>query len=63
MAALAVQVVQDLPPEALEEILLHSLKVALVWHCVRLHAMAALVALDTPEMPQPIQLAVQAALL
>lgn len=58
-----VQAVQDLQLEAMAKILLHSLKVALVRHCVRLHAVVAKVALATPEMMQPIRLVVQAALL
>ena len=50
-----VQAVQDLPPEALEGVLLHSLKIALVRHCVQLYVAAATVAPATPETLQPIR--------
>lgn len=53
----------DFPPEALEQSLKQSLKLALVQTCIELRAMAAKAALATPEMQQLIQLAVQAALL
>ena len=55
--------VPDLPLEALEEILLQRLKIALVQYCVRLHAMVAKAALATSEMMQPMQLVVQVAML
>lgn len=63
MVAKAVLAVQDLPLEVLEQSLKQSLKLALVQTCIELHAMAAKAALVTPEMLQPIRLAVQAALL
>lgn len=51
----------DFPPEAPEELLLQSLKVALVRHCIRLHVAAAKVAPAIPETLQLIQPAAQAA--
>lgn len=53
--------VQDFPLEALEQILMQCLKIALVRQCVELHVTAAKAALATPEMLQLIQLAVQVA--
>ena len=53
--------VQDLPLEALEEILLQSLKTALVQQCVKLHVAAVKVAPATLEMQQLIQLVAQEA--
>ena len=41
--------VQDLPMEPLEELLLQSLKTALVQQCVQLHVAAVKVALATLE--------------
>ena len=62
LAELAAKAGTDFPPEALEELLLQSLKIALVRQCVKLYAEAAMAALATPEMQQQIQLAVQAAM-
>ena len=59
--AKAVRAVQDLPLEPMEEILSQSLKIALVQHCVRLHARAVKGALATPEMLRLIQLVVKVA--
>ena len=53
--------VQDLQMEPLEEILLQSLKIDLVQHCVRLHARAVKVAPATLEMQQLIRLVVKVA--
>ena len=61
LVAEAVKAVQDLPLEPLEAILLQSLKIALVQHCVRLHARAVKAAPATPEMLQLIQLVVKVA--
>ena len=60
-AALAAKAGTDFPPEAPEELLLQSLKVALVRHCIRLHVVAAKAALATPETLQPTRLVAQAA--
>ena len=62
LAELAAKAGTDFPPEALEELLLQSLKIALVRQCVKLYVEAAMAALVTPEMQQQIQLAVQAAM-
>ena len=51
----------DFPPEALEEILLQSLKIVLVRQCVQLRVAAAEAVRVTHETQQQIQLAVQAA--
>ena len=59
--AKAVKAVQDLPLEPLEEILLQSLKIDLVQHCVRLHARAVKAAPATLEMQQLIRLVVKVA--
>ena len=59
---LAVKAGTDFPPEALEELLLQSLKIALVRQCVKLYVEAAEAVMVTPEMQQQIQLAVQAAM-
>ena len=59
--AKAVKVVQDLPLEPLEAILLQSLKIDLVQHCVRLHARAVKAVLVTLEMQQLIRLVVKVA--
>lgn len=61
LAELAAKAGTDFPPEAPEELLLQSLKVALVRHCIRLHVAAAKVAPATPETLQLIQLVAQAA--
>ena len=61
MAALAAKAGTDFPPEALEEILLQSLKTVMVRRCIQLHVAAAKAAPVTPEMLQLIQLAAQAA--
>lgn len=62
LAELVAKAGTDFPPETLEELLLQSLKIALVRQCVKLYAEAAMAALVTPEMQQQIQLAVQAAM-
>ena len=59
--AKAVKAVQDLPLEPLEAILLQSLKIALVQHCVRLHARAVKAVPVTLEMQQLIRLVVKVA--
>ena len=61
LAAKAVRAGQDLQMEAPEEILLQSLKVALVRHCVRLHARAGKAVPATSEMKQLIRLVVKVA--
>lgn len=60
MAALAAKAGTDFPPEALEQILLQSLKIALVRQCIQLHVAAAKAAPATPEMQQLIRPAAQA---
>ena len=57
----AVKAVQDLPLEPLEAILLQSLKIALVQHCVRLHVRAVKAVPVTLEMQQLIRLVVKVA--
>ena len=61
MVVEAVKAVQDLPLEPLEEILSQSLKIALVQHCVQLHARAVKAAPATLEMQQLIRLVVKVA--
>ena len=61
LAELAAKAGTDFPPESPEELLLQSLKVALVRHCIRLHVAAAKVAPATHETQRPIQLVAQAA--
>ena len=61
LAALAVKAGTDLQLEPLEEILLQSLKIVLIKHCVRLDVVVVEAALVTHETQQQIQLAVQAA--
>ena len=56
-----VKVVPDLQLEPTEEILLQSLKTALVQQCVKLYVAAVKEALATSEMMQPMQLVAQAA--
>ena len=55
LAALVVRVVKNFQMEALEGVLLHSLKIAMVRHCVQLHVAAARAAPATPETLQPIR--------
>ena len=55
LAALVVMVVKNFQMEALEGVLLHSLKIALVRHCVQLCVAAAMAAPATPETLQPIR--------
>ena len=62
-AALAAKAVTDFPLEALEEILLQSLKTVMVRRCVRLPVAAAKAAMATPETQPPIRPVVQVALL
>ena len=59
--AKAVKVVQDLQLEALADILLHSLKAALVSCYMRLHVVVAKAAPVMLEMLQPMRLVAQAA--
>ena len=63
LAALAVKAGTDSPLEALEVVLLHSLKVALVRHCVQLYALVAKAVPAMLEMKQLIRLVAQVALL
>lgn len=63
LAALAVKAGTDSPLEALEGVLLHSLKVALVRHCVQLYALVAKAVPAMLEMKQLIRLVAQAELL
>ena len=60
LAELAAVAGTDFPPEALEEILLQSLKTVMVRRCIQLHVAAAKAAPATPETQRPIQLAAQA---
>ena len=61
MVVKAVKAVPDLPLEALEAILLQSLKIDLVQHCIRLHARAVKAVPVTLEMQQLIRLVVKVA--
>ena len=60
LAELAAKAGTDFPPEALEGILLQSLKTVMVRRCIQLHVAVAKVAPATPETQRPIQLAAQA---
>lgn len=63
LAELAAKAGTDFPPEALEEILLQSLKTVVVRQCVRLHAMVVAAVTATHETLQPIRQAASAAML
>lgn len=63
LAELAAKAGTDFPPEALEEILLQSLKTVVVRQCVRLHAMVVAAVPATHETLQPIRQAASAAML
>ena len=61
MAELAALAGADFPMEAMEQILMQRLKLALVRQCVELQAGVASAALATPEMLQLIQQVAKAA--